>query len=278
MADGISLTAAWYHTNEGRLWALRDVGISPADFTRFDIANPLGNSEMIPIYDLVPGTDIGNILVTSSDIDKRAYHGIELSMQARLASGGTIIGGWYFDRQIETRCDTTNPNGFRFCDEAGALYQDHGAVEPIPFRHEFKFALTHALPWDFEGAVSFISYPGTGTSQRNPVGGQDRRWRDIVYLVPNSAFPAGAPTAAAAVPDILLIGPGTSYLDRWNQLDISIKRRFRAGHLDILPSLDLYNVNNSSVVLGEVETLGAIGRPTTLLGGRLMRLGVLIRF
>ena len=96
--------------------------------------------------------------------------------------------------------------------------------------------------------------------------------------MPNSAFPGGAPTAAAAVPDILLIAPGSSYLDRWNQLDISIKRRFRAGNLDILPSLDLYNVNNSSVVLGEVETYGSVGRPTTLLGGRLMRLGVLVRF
>ena len=68
------------------------------------------------------------------------------------------------------------------------------------------------------------------------------------------------------------------YLERWNQLDISIKRRFRVGTVEFLPSLDLYNVNNSSVVLGEVETFGAVGRPTTLLGGRLMRLGVLIRF
>ena len=278
LADGVSLTAAWYRTNEGRLWALRDVGISPADFSRFDIANPLGNGEMIPIYNLIPGTAIGNILATSSDIDKRTYNGIELSLQARLASGGTIIAGWYTDRQLETRCDTTNPNEFRFCDEAGELYQDHGAVDPIPFRHEFKFALTHTLPGDFEGAVSFISYPGAGTTQRSYNNGQDRRWRDIVYPVPNSAFPGGAPTAAAVVPDILLIAPGSMYLDRWNQLDISIKRRFRAGGLDILPSLDLYNVNNSSVVLGEVETFGAVGRPTTLLGGRLMRLGVLVRF
>ena len=278
LADGVSLTAAWYRTNEGRLWALRDVGISPADFSRFDIANPLGNGEMIPIYNLIPGTAIGNILATSSDIDKRTYNGIELSLQARLATGGTIIAGWYTDRQLETRCDTTNPNEFRFCDEAGELYQDHGAVDPIPFRHEFKFALTHTLPGDFEGAVSFISYPGAGTTQRSYNNGQDRRWRDIVYPVPNSAFPGGAPTAAAVVPDILLIAPGSMYLDRWNQLDISIKRRFRAGGLDILPSLDLYNVNNSSVVLGEVETFGAVGRPTTLLGGRLMRLGVLVRF
>ena len=49
--------------------------------------------------------------------------------------------------------------------------------------------------------------------------------------------------------------------------------------MDFLPSLDLYNVNNSSVVLGEVETHGAgYGRPLTILGGRLMRLGVLVRF
>jgi outer membrane receptor protein involved in Fe transport len=258
------------------LWAARDIGIGADDFTDFEIPNPENASEMIKVYDLVEGTQIGDVFTVSSDIDKAAYHGFELSVNARLASGGTLIGGWYTDRKLETRCDTNDPNNYRFCDESGQLFQDHGAVDAIPFRNEFKLAIAHPLPWDFLGSVSFISYPGTGSTQRSYNRGQDKRWRDVTYQVPTGMFPGGSPTVP--VDPILLLSPGT-YLERWNQLDASLKRTFRAGGMEFLPSLDLFNMTNSAVVLQEVEGYGsARGRPLTILGGRMMRLGVLMRF
>ena len=75
----------------------------------------------------------------------------------------------------------------------------------------------------------------------------DRRWRDAV--LPISETPWGQP----AVPirgALLLLAPRQSYLERWNQL-----------------------------VMDEVEIYGSnLGRPLSILGGRLMRLGVLMRF
>jgi len=276
LADGLSVTAMWYHTRESRLWANRDIGITASDFTPFEIANPMNATEMIKVYDLIPGTAIGDVFTVSSDIDNAAYHGFELSLNARLASGGNILGGWYTDRKLETRCDTNDPNNYRFCDETGQLFQDHGAVDAIPFRHEFKLALTHPLPFDFLGSLSFISYPGGGTTQRSYNRGQSDRWRDVTYQVPTAMFPGGSPTVP--VSPILLLSPG-SYLERWNQLDLSLKRTFRAGNMEFLPSLDVYNMTNSAVVLGEVEGYGsARGRPLTILGGRMMKLGVLMRF
>ena len=51
------------------------------------------------------------------------------------------------------------------------------------------------------------------------------------------------------------------------------------GGVEILPSLDFHNLNNSSVVLSEVESFGgALGRPLSTLPGRFMRLGTLVRF
>jgi hypothetical protein len=47
--------------------------------------------------------------------------------------------------------------------------------------------------------------------------------------------------------------------------------------VEVLPSFDLYNLNNSSVVLTQNEVFGA-ERPFTTLPGRLMRLGVLVKF
>ena len=102
-----------------------------------------------------------------------------------------------------------------------------------------------------------------------------RRRRDAV--LPISDTPWGQPTVP--IRGALLLAPGQSYLERWSQLDISLKCRFRLGEVSVLPTLDIYNVNNSSVVMDEVEIYGSsLGRPLSILGGRLMRLGVLMRF
>ena len=277
LAPGVSLTAMWYHVRERSLWARRDIGVSPDDYRRFEIANPLRPSEMIPVYDLVPGTRVGDIVTVSSDINRRTYEGIELSTQARLGAGGTLVAGWFFDRQLVVDCDTHDPNSFRFCDETGELYRDHGVVDPIGFRHEFKLALAHPLPGGLEGAISFISYPGVQNAPlpRAVLGVTDRRWRDAV--LPVSDTPWGRPTVP--IRGVLLLGPGEEYLGRWNQLDVSIKWRARVGGVVVLPVVDVYNVNNSSVVMDEVEIYGAnLGQPLSILGGRLMRLGLLMRF
>lgn len=176
-------------------------------------------------------------------------------------------------------CDTHDPNRLRFCDETGELFQDHGVVDPIAFRHEFKLAASRELPGGLEGAVSFISYPGAGSRPAAPfppTDNTDPRWRDVLYPVPYRLFPDGRPTAP--IDDVLLLAPGAQYLDRWNQIDVSIKRRFSVGGVDLLPAVDLFNVGNSSPVLAEIETYGSAGKPITILGGRMLRLGVLVLF
>ena len=96
-------------------------------------------------------------------------------------------------------------------------------------------------------------------------------------MLPVSDTPWGRPTVP--IRGVLLLGPGEEYLGRWNQLDVSIKWRARVGGVVVLPVLDVYNVNNSSVVMDEVEIYGAnLGQPLSILGGRLMRLGLLMRF
>ncbi len=93
--------------------------------------------------------------------------------------------------------------------------------------------------------------------------------------MPAAVFPGGRTVPVT----VDLIPPGTKFLDRWNQLDISVKRRFRMGGVATLPSIDIYNLNNSGVVLTEQETFGpTLAQPVSNLPGRLMRLGVMVKF
>jgi hypothetical protein len=76
-----------------------------------------------------------------------------------------------------------------------------------------------------------------------------------------------------------LVAPGTKYLKRWNQVDVNLKKSFRAGRLELRPSIDIYNLLNSSVVLTELQVFGpTLGQPTSLLQGRFMKLGILAKF
>jgi hypothetical protein len=68
-------------------------------------------------------------------------------------------------------------------------------------------------------------------------------------------------------------------LERWNQLDVSVKRSFRVGRVAVQPTVEIFNLLNSSVVLSEIQTFGPLlGRPTSMIQGRLLKLGALAKF
>jgi hypothetical protein len=76
-----------------------------------------------------------------------------------------------------------------------------------------------------------------------------------------------------------LVSPGTLYFERWNQMDFAVKRPIKVGKYSFTPSFELYNVLNSNVVVNALQTYGATYlRPTGILAGRLMRMGVQFKF
>ncbi len=98
-------------------------------------------------------------------------------------------------------------------------------------------------------------------------------------LTVNWAVPLATLINKSATVTIPVIAPGTSYLERWNQLDVHVTREMKTGRLAIRPTLEVFNLLNTSVVLGQNMTFGsALGRPTSTLQGRLMKLSAMIKF
>ena len=93
--------------------------------------------------------------------------------------------------------------------------------------------------------------------------------------MPPNLFPGGR-TQSVTLP---LVAPGVKFLERWNQLDVSIKRIFRFGSIELQPTLEVFNLLNSSVVLAENQRFGPnLGQPLTTLQGRFLKLGALVKF
>jgi hypothetical protein len=154
LLPGLSVTGAWYRRQYYRLVGQDNLLLDPVlDYTAFQAANPLGNGEMITIYNLNPAKR-GQILLLdyNSNTNTHISNDFEISFNSRLPNGSTLFGGWSAARNVAVSCDDDNPNGSaqndlffdisflrggRFCDERNL---------DIPLRHDFKIAGTLPLP------------------------------------------------------------------------------------------------------------------------------------
>jgi hypothetical protein len=273
----LSVMAGWYYARSYDVQQTINVLRNLNNYTPFQTPNPMDPSETLTIFRL-NNSSVGIVdnVTTNSDVNHRDYQAYEASITSRLLSGGTINFGWAMERARRVSCDTPNPNQLRFCDHTGELYQELGRVAKIPYRHEFKFSMAQQLPYGFNVGASFVSFAGQNRivgagGAANVVGSTG----SVAWPVPASLFPGGITEAVT----LSLLSPGVSFLDRWNQLDLSVRRNFRVRRFELRPALELYNVTNAAVVLSRNNNFGpALDTPLSVLQGRLTKLTLLVKF
>src|SRR5258707_13663210 len=130
-----------------------------------------------------------------------------------------MFGGWSADRLITVSCASYDPNTFRYCDQS---------QYDIPFRNDFKFAGSYPLPFGTQIGATLASYAGLPLA--------------VNWAVPANLFPGGR-TAAVT---LNLVPPGSEYLDRWNELDLSFRRVFKFTKYRVAAAVDMFNPLNSN--------------------------------
>lgn len=191
---------------------------------------------------------------TATDRDKArvGYNGLELSFTARLSNGANMFGGWSADRLVTVACASFDPNTFRYCDQS---------QYDIPFRHDFKFAGSYPIVWGAQIGATLASYAG------QPLA--------VNWSVPANLFPGGRTQSVT----VNLIPPGSKYLDRWNELNLSFRKVFKIGKYRVDGAMDVFNALNTNVVLSENQSFGSsLGQPLAVLQGRLLRVSSQIKF
>ena len=265
VVPGVSVAATWFRRESYNLQQTINRLVDVSDYASFEVANPLNNGELVTIYNLNPAKQgLVDLLDTTADRSKARYsfQGVELGFTARLRNGGNMFGGWGAGKAITVACaNYSDPNTFRYC--------DHSELD-IPFRHSFRFAASYPLPLGVTIGATALSNAGSilGSNVTDPS-------LAVNWNVPANLFPGGRTQPVT----IRLNKPGSQYLERWNQLDIELKRVFRTGKWQFEPGVDVYNVFNSNVVLTQNQNFGsALGQPQRILQGRLVRLAAQIKF
>jgi hypothetical protein len=132
----------------------------------------------------------------------------------------------------------------------------------ILFRNDFKVAAVYPMPWQLQAGPSFASYPNGDFLAVN-------------FTVPANLFPGGR----TQVVTVNLIPRGTKYLQRWNQMDLSVRRTVRFSDSQVQPTIEVFNLLNAGVALTTLQALGpSLDQPTSTLQGRMLKPGALVKF
>ena len=260
LRPGLRVSAAYNHRQFYRLiWTDNLATSFDDDYSLITIADPRGNGTL-PVYNLSRNKlGLVNELDTNSDKNTRVYNGVDFGFNARLANGVTFIGGTSTGKDHIVSCQVEDPNNLRGCDQK------------YPFRTQLKLSGTYPLPRGVRLSAVFQSLPGypsfrTGDTVSDLV---------VNYLVNRSIVP----NLTLAQVAVRLNEPGQNFLDRVNQLDVSVAKDFRSGRVNVRPQLDLLNALNSAPVTGQITTFGpSLGFPLTVLPARLLRFGVKLDF
>jgi len=225
---------------------------SYSDYTVINIANPLGNGEIIPVYSLDRNKlSLVNELDTVSG-NSRTYNGVDVSVNGRLRNGITFFGGTSSGRTRATTCQVDNPNDLRFCDQT--QYN-------LPFITSFKLSGHYPGPFGIQIGGVYQHIPGNE--------------KQVTYSVNNVI----APGLTVATLNVRLTEPGSMYYPAVNQMDLSLGKTFRYRGTRITPKVDVFNALNVNTVTSEIQTYGpTLGRLTGILNPRLWRFGGSIDF
>ena len=253
----------------------------------------------LTIYSLTPEAQLrtpDHVVINTYGDDgySDTYNGFETSFNARLPNGTNIFGGWTMERNLLTRCDTRDdPNELLFCDPTGAWGADSYGGYDVPWLNEFKLSGTLPLPGGLTFSGSLQSYNprelhiggGTGQSAGGLNGGGElegslTRTGNVRWNVPknDTYYPEGVPrTQTITIP---LMAPGSAFLDRLNQVDISIRKVFDIPNgMRVDVQADIYNIINSGPIIEGTNYFGgSLGNVTRTVQGRFLQLATNIHW
>jgi hypothetical protein len=276
VAPRVSVDVSFFRRTYGNFFVLDNRAVSPADFTEFTI--PVPSDDRLPnagqvvggYYNLNPNKvgQVSDFLTRASNYGDQSevWNGFDVTANARLRNGLLVQGGSSTGRTSLNSCAIraqlpetalTNP----FCDSQ------------TPFLTQFKMLASYTIPR--------VDVQVSGTLQSLPGPAADADFVASNALVAPSL--GRSLSGSAANVTVSLHEPGSVYADRVNQLDMRLGKVFRFAGTRSLVALDIFNVFNSSAVLGVNTTFNPAiptlwQRPQSILLARLFKMSVQFDF
>jgi hypothetical protein len=272
LRSGWSVSAGYFRSSLTAHSVTQNLDTTPADYDSYCITAPLnpglpggGGYQVCGLYDVQKAffgkTQNLNTFASQFGSLTQVYNGVDVTTNLRLPRGGRLSGGVSDGRTENSSCFVVNsPQALLFCD-----------VKP-PFQPNIRLSGNYPLWWGVDFGAVYSNLPGaTVTATYSATNAQ---------IAPSlgRTLSEGS-TALISVP---LIQPGTLFGPRQQQLDLRIGKRFSAGRVRLIPSIDFQNVFNSAGVQIYNTTYGTTGTtwltPTQLQNPRYLRINLEVDF
>ncbi len=274
--NGMSLSGAWWKGDFRNLTASIDRAYTLADYVPYTFYNPL-SGQPFEVYARTV-TRPTSILDTYDSERKNKYQSYVLDGKWRIPGGGQLGGGMSFEREQQVNCTSPDDpnyggNGKGLCDETKL---------DIPFRPQYKLSGTKDIGFGVNLAVSFQNNTSPVSSRVMTVTRGTTRYPANCP----SPCPAGAiimPTANFAQTTLTynLESVRATEIERIVQLDFKVSRTFKVSRFTILPTFEVFNVNNSDAIISYITT-NALSTsylaPNSIMQGRMYGLGIVTRW
>lgn len=271
LARNLGLSVTYFRTAHFNQTVTDNQLLTPADHDQFSVVIPAGvpgaGTIVSGLYDVNPSKfgQVRNLVRAERGVngDKtEVYNGVDIGLNSRFRNGAILQGGVSIGKTVIDNCFVVDsPQQLYQCKTESPWWDANGQI---------KLAGSYPLPFGIELSAVYQNLPG-------------------IQVLANGVFTSAEVTGlgrpltgnTATVP---LIQPFTVFEKRITQLD------FRLGGLVRLPmgrlrlTLDLYNMLNSATVLVRNNTFSTAARgagwgtPTTIMPGRLIKLGAQYSF
>jgi hypothetical protein len=285
---GVAIGVGYYRTWFGNFTVDDNVLVTPSDYSPFCVLAPfdarlpsdVSGNRICGLYDLNPDklgqVDVVRTLASNFGKQTEVYNGGDVNFAARLGGGAQLSGGWNVGNAIQTGIvaggsTSSRTNNCFVVDSPQQLYQCDVAN---PMQHRFKVNGAVPLPWwDIRVAGVYQNLPGLNYGAA------------VSYSNALIAPSLGRNLTGANAVTVQIIPPFSAFLDdRINQLDARVTKIFRVGGVRIQGNLDIYNLLNTSTVVGvnNTYTLANAGatwlQPSQILDARLVKFSAQLDF
>ena len=289
LLPNLSVQGSWYKGSFNNLTVSLNQNWSAADYTPYTLYDPL-TGEPFTAYARSPAAQSrpAAYLDTYDPERKRDYQAFNIEGRYRPYAGAQLFGGVSIERQRETFCTAPDDPNYVSTSASIALpiYNterlcDETALD-IPYRTSGKMSASLPVGWGVNVSMAFqTNIPTTASRRMTATRGATRYPANCPSPCPAGEIILPAAVFSQASMTFNLEAENAVLVERITQLDFKVSRTFRFNRLSVIPTFEVFNVNNSDAIISYVTTnalSASFLAPNSIMQGRLYGLGAIVRW
>ena len=285
LMDGVSVGGSYWHGDFHNLTTTVNQSWSLADYSPYTWYNPISGDPFTVYARTTAATARPTRNLDTYDPERKdVYESYNFEGRYRIPGGGQVFGGISIERERFKAC--TAPDDPNYQSTTAGTYNGIGLCDDfandIPFRPSFKMSGTKEVGYGVNLSVAFQSNASPASS------------RVMTVTRGTTRYPANCPSPCPAGEIIMPtanFGQTTltyaleplraSSVERIVQLDFKVSRTFKIDRFSVLPTFEVFNVNNSDAIISYITTntlSTSYLAPNSIMQGRMYGLGAVVRW